>query len=73
MINEHGVGACCPIGNPPEISSQAKISREHLAAIANLLIQLANDPTRTGVLLTLHEDGDVSLSSKGAGNVVGQA
>jgi hypothetical protein len=57
----------------PGIVSRAKITRELLATLGDLLIQLANDPTRTGTLLVLHESGDVSLSSKGLGTKAGHA
>jgi hypothetical protein len=57
----------------PGIASHAVITRQSLAALGNLLIQLGSDPTRDGVLLLMHENGDVSLSSKGIGNDAGHA
>lgn len=57
----------------PGVVSQVTINRELLTTLGDLLIQLAHDPTRTGALLVLHEDGDVSLSSKGIGTEAGHA
>ena len=57
----------------PGVVSRTKLPREQMASLGQLLKQLACDPTRTGVLLLLHEDGDVSLGSKGVGGEAGQA
>jgi hypothetical protein len=58
---------------PGGIISHAPVSREMLASLGKLLAQLANDPTRTGVRLELHDNSDVSLSSKGIGGEGGRA
>jgi len=57
----------------PGVVSRAKLRREEMASLGQLLKQLACDPTRTGVLLLLHEDGDVSVGSKGTGGKAGHA
>lgn len=57
----------------PGVVSRAVITREVLRTLGELLIQLANDPTRTGALLFMHEGSDVSISSKGIGTEGGHA
>ena len=57
----------------PGVTSRATVTRECVQSLGELLIQLANDPTRTGVLILMHEDGDVSLASMGQSVEVGHA
>ncbi len=53
------------------VRARTKLSREHLRTFGELLIQLSEDPTRTGVLMLMHENGEISLSSKGLGSDAG--
>jgi hypothetical protein len=57
----------------PGLVSRARMTRDVLENLGELLTQLGNDPTRDGVLLILHEGGDVSISSKGWGSEAGHA
>lgn len=60
-----------PVGGG--IVSRVPANRLILATLGKMLAQLSGDPTRTGVLLILHDNGKISVSSKGIGGEGGRA
>ncbi len=55
------------------IAVRSNVTRDQLLAMGELIAQLANDPTRDGVCLVFHQNGELSISSRGEGIEYGRA